>query len=243
MIRILVHGACGHMGRILCGLIEKSDKFELAGRVDAMGEGVMKTLDEFEGQTDMVIDFSFHTTAPAIIDWALRHNTAVMIATTGHTEEERKIITDASERIPVFYSATMSVGVALLANMAKKAAAVFPDADIEIVESHHNRKVDAPSGTALLFANKIKEARPGAEIVSGRSGMSKRQENEIGISSLRLGNLPGTHEVIINTGNQQISFKHEVFDRSLFAEGALSAAEFLYGREAGLYDMYSIFND
>lgn len=243
MIRILVNGANGYMGRILCDLIEKSDKFELAGKVDISGDGVMRSLDEFEGQTDMVIDFSFHTSAPGVIDWAIRNNTAAMIATTGHTEEEKKLIIDASERIPVFYSATMSIGVAMLANMAKKAAALFPEADIEIVESHHNRKVDAPSGTALLLAEKIKEARPGAGIVTGRSGMSKRQANEIGIASLRLGNLAGTHEVIINTGNQQISLKHETFDRSMFAEGALSAAEFLYGKKAGLYNMYSIFTD
>ncbi len=243
MIRVLVHGANGHMGRLLCKLISEDKDFELAGKVDPNGEDALKSLDEFTGTCDMLIDFSFHTTAPGIIDWALKNNTAVMIATTGHTAEEREKIIAASEQLPVFYSATMSTAVAMLANMAKKAAQMFPDADIEIVETHHRRKMDAPSGTALLIANKIREARVGAEIVEGRSGISKRGENEIGISSLRLGNIPGTHEVILNTGNQQITLKHEAFDRSLFADGAMVAARFLYGKPAGLYDMYSIFKD
>lgn len=245
MIKVIVNGALGHMGSILSRLVSESEKFELAGAVDAGSQGgdVLKSLEDFHGEADIVIDFSHHTAAPAIIKWATEHKVPVIIATTGHTEEEKAQIEAAGKNIPVFMSANMSLGVALLASMAKKVAAVFPDADIEIVEKHHNRKIDAPSGTALMLAEAVKESRPGATIVCGRSGMSKRGVNEIGISSLRLGNLSGTHEVIINTGTQSITLGHEVYDRALFAEGALDAAEFLVGKPAGVYCINDIFED
>jgi 4-hydroxy-tetrahydrodipicolinate reductase len=245
MIRVVVNGALGYMGSILTKLINESDKFTLVSSVDAgsQQEDVLKNISQFEGEADIVIDFSHHTAAPDVINWSVAHKTPVIVATTGHTLEEKSIINGAGNEIPVFYSANMSLGIALVASMAKKAAAVFPNADIEIVERHHNRKIDAPSGTALLLAESVKESRPDATIVCGRSGMSKRGENEIGVSSLRLGNLPGTHEVIINTGTQSITLTHEVYDRALFAEGALDAAEFLIKQEPGVYSIKDIFND
>ena len=142
--------------------------------------------------------------------------------------------------MPVFLSANMSLGVALLADLAKKAAAVFPDADIEIVEKHHNQKLDVPSGTALLLARRIKEARPEAQFVIGRHENGKRTQKEIGIHSLRLGNEVGTHEIIIATGSETVTIKHEAENRSLFANGALAAAAFLGGKAAGLYSMADI---
>ena len=131
----------------------------------------------------------------------------------------------------------MSFGVALLVELAKKTAEAMPDAEIEIIEKHHDRKLDAPSGTAKMLADAIKEVRPDSYTVNGRSGHAKREQNEIGIHSLRMGNVVGEHEVIVATQTQTISLKHEAHSRAIFAEGALVAAEFLYKKPAGLYNM------
>ncbi len=147
------------------------------------------------------------------------------------------MIRDASSRIPVFFSANMSIGIALLAELAQRTAAAFPDAAIEIIEKHHDRKLDAPSGTALMLADRIRQVRPAAFTVLGRSGQKKRTREEIGIHAVRIGNCPGEHEILIGTQNQTITLKHEAHSRALFAEGALAAAKWLLGKDAGLYDM------
>jgi 4-hydroxy-tetrahydrodipicolinate reductase len=131
----------------------------------------------------------------------------------------------------------MSLGIALLVELAKTAAKAFPEADIEIVEKHHNRKLDAPSGTALLLARELQEVREDATLICGRSGQAKREKNEIGIHAVRMGNIVGEHEVIIGTDTQTVTLKHEAHSRALFAEGAIAAADFLIGKPAGLYDM------
>ena len=163
-----------------------------------------------------------------------------MIATTGQTDYERAAIAEAGKQIPVFFSANMSPAIAMLADMAAHAAAMFPDADIEIVERHHNRKVDVPSGTALLLARAIQGALPGSTLLVGRHENGRRQKREISIHSLRMGNEVGTHEIIIATGTQTITLKHEAEDRALFAEGALAAAEFIVRQPAGLYAMQDL---
>ena len=139
--------------------------------------------------------------------------------------------------IPVFHSANISLGVALLVELAKKTAAAMPDAEIEIIEKHHDRKLDAPSGTALMIANAIREVRPEATNHCGRSGQGKRTPEEIGIHAIRMGNIVGEHEVIIGTQAQTITLKHEAHSRALFAEGAIVAADYICGRPAGLYKM------
>ena len=242
MIKIIVCGALGRMGRITVHKIEESADLILAAAVDITGDGqqVLTSLDDFRGEADVLIDFSFHTAAPAIMGWAAARGIGVIMCTTGHDETEKAAILAAAERIPVFYSANMSLGIALLIELAKKAAAAFPDADIEIMETHHNRKADAPSGTALAIGNAIKTVRPDATFHLGRSGMEKRLQGEIGFHAIRRGNIPGIHEVIISTDNQSISLKHEVYDRALFADGALAAARFLSGRPAGLYQMHDL---
>ena len=153
---------------------------------------------------------------------------------------EKTMISQASERIPVFLSYNMSIGVAVMAELVRQAAEAFPDADIEIVEMHHNQKVDVPSGTALLLADRIKEVRPEAEYVVGRHENGKRRPQEIGIHSLRIGNETGTHEVMISTGAETLTIRHEAENRILFAEGALRAAEYLKEKPAGFYDMRDI---
>ena len=139
--------------------------------------------------------------------------------------------------MPVFFAANFSLGVALLIDTARQVAAAMPEAEIEIIEKHHNRKLDAPSGTALLLANAIKSVRRSLQFVYGRSGNAKRTENEIGIHAVRMGNIVGEHEVIVGTDTQTITLKHEAHNRSLFAEGAIAAAEYLVKCPAGLYDM------
>lgn len=228
------------MGREIVRLIGEADGMEVAARVDVSGgEGIITDI-ALSPEADMMIDFSHHSAISGLMVYATERRIPSVIATTGHTDEERAIIAKASEVIPVFYTANMSMGVAVLCSLAKQAAAAFPDADIEIVETHHNRKLDAPSGTALMLANSIRQARPGSSVTCGRSGMCKREHGEIGIQSVRLGNVVGIHEVFISTGTQTIAIKHEAHSRTLFSEGAVAAARFLAGKPAGLYDMHSI---
>ena len=140
----------------------------------------------------------------------------------------------------MFFSGNMSLGIAVLCRLAKQAAAFFPDADIEIVEIHHNRKVDAPSGTAHMLFNAIKEVRPGAYENCGRAGEGKRTRDEIGMSALRLGSVVGVHEVHIHTGTQALTLRHEAVTRAMLADGAVEAARFMEGKSAGLYNMENI---
>ncbi len=242
MINVLVHGALGRMGSIVVNRVQGAEDMTLAAGVDVYSQGgaVYKSLDEVTEKVDVVIDFSYHTLTEGLLDWCVKNNVPAVVCTTGHDDRERAAIEKAGESIPVFFSANMSMGIALLAELAKRAAAVFPDADIEIVEAHHNRKADAPSGTALMLAGAIKEVRPEAELNLGRSGLGKREKNEIGIHAVRMGNLPGTHAILISTDSQTLTLKHEAHDRSLFADGAVSAARFLVPQSPGLYDMTSL---
>ena len=240
-MNIIINGAKGRMGRIVDAAAAQAGHSVVA-RVDfGYGEGEgLRTLEAYQGPADVVIDFSNHAATAQVTEYCVKRNLPVIVATTGQTPEELALIDAAAKAVPVFLSANMSLGVALLADLAKKAAAVFPDADIEIIEKHHNQKLDVPSGTALLLARRIREARPGAEFVIGRHENGKRTKAEIGIHSLRLGNEVGTHEIIIATGSETITLKHEAENRSLFAQGALAAAAFIVGRTPGMYDMRSI---
>ncbi len=242
MIRVAVNGALGRMGSITVNKIEAAEDMELAAGVDAFSDGgaVFKSLKDINNPVDVVIDFSHHSLTAELLGWAVENNVAVILCTTGHDEGEKSLIRETAKKIPVFYSANMSMGVAVLAELARKTASLFPDADIEIVETHHNRKSDAPSGTALMLGGAIRSVRPELKYSFGRSGMGKREKNEIGFHSIRRGNIAGIHEIIITTENESITLKHEVYDRALFADGALTAARFTAGKPAGLYDMTDI---
>lgn len=240
-MRIVLNGAKGRMGRIV-DEAAAANGHSVVARVDfgyAEGEG-LRTLAEYQGPADVVIDFSNHAATAQVTEYCVKRGLPVVVATTGQTGAELALIDGAAKAVPVFLSANMSLGVALLADLAKKAAAVFPDADIEIIEKHHNQKLDVPSGTALLLARRIREARPEAEFVIGRHENGKRTKREIGIHSLRLGNEVGIHEIIIATGSETVTLKHEAESRSLFAQGALAAAAFIVGKAPGMYDMRSI---
>ena len=240
-MRIIVNGACGRMGRELIRLIGENSRLELTAKVDAKGDGVVVLTDLTAApEADVIIDFSHHSAVSALLDAAEARNCPVVIATTGHDAAELDRIHAAAERIPVFYSGNMSVGVAQLCRMARETARLFPEADIEIVETHHKHKADAPSGTAKMLFGAVKEVRPEAEMVCGRSGMQPRTPNEVGVHSLRMGEVVGIHEVHICTATQTITLKHEAHSRALFAEGAICAAEFLMHQDAGFYDMKSM---
>ena len=192
---------------------------------------------------DCIVDFSHHAGTKAMLDYAVAHKTPVVLATTGHTEDELAAIHKAAESVAIFFSANMSVGVALLAELAKQTAKALPDAEIEIIEKHHNRKLDAPSGTALMLAEAIRTVRTKARLVFGRHGNAKRDPDEIGVHAIRMGNIVGDHEIIVGTDSQTITLRHEAHSRALFAEGAISAAAFLVGKPAGLYRMQDLLSD
>lgn len=234
-MRAILCGANGAMGK----LIDEILGTKVVGRVSIDGEnGVPKTFAELgDVKGDMLIDFSHHTAIGDVLDYAKKHNCAVVVGTTGHTAEEKELIYQASKTLPVFYSGNMSLGIAVLCRLAKQAAAAFPDADIEIVEVHHNRKVDAPSGTAHMLFNAIRQARPQAVEACGRAGEGKRKKEEIGIASLRMGNVVGIHEVHICTPSQTLTLRHEAGSRKMLAEGAVDAATFMEGKNPGLYTM------
>ena len=234
-MRVIVFGANGAMGKHLCTLLGE----QVAGRVSIDGEnGVAKTFSELGlVEADAVIDFSHHTSVDQVLACARALKCAAVIGTTGHTREEKQLIYEAAEQIPVFFTGNMSLGIAVLCKLVKQVVACFLDADVEILEIHHNRKVDAPSGTAKMLFQAVQEVREDAFERCGRAGEGKRNKNEVGISSLRMGNVVGVHEVHITTESQSLVLRHEAGDRRMFAQGAIEAAEFLVGKPAGLYSM------
>ncbi len=237
-MRAILFGANGAMGKLISQLLGE----EIVGKVSIDGEnGVAKTFAELgKVEADVVIDFSHHTAVADVLSCAKSLGASAVIGTTGHTAEEKAMIRAAAEEIPVFYAGNVSLGIAVLCRLVKQAAAFFPDADIEIVETHHTRKVDAPSGTAHMLFHAIKEVRPNAYENCGRSGEGKRTKDEIGIHALRLGSVVGIHEVHIHTQNQSLTLRHESGSRAMLAEGAVDAARFMVGKDKGLYDMESI---
>ena len=244
-MQIIVHGATGRMGQNLWKLIEQNPVHSLAAAVSPELETCPErqayhSLADYQGPADMIVDFSHHSAVGALLDYAEARQLPVVIGTTGHTGEEKARIAEAAGRIAVFQSGNMSVGVALLVQLARQTAQAFPDAEIEIVEIHHDQKLDVPSGTALMIADGIKSVRPGTTYNIGRPENGKRTREEIGLHSLRLGNVVGIHEVLVSTGTQTITLKHEAHDRMLFAEGAMTAAQYLEGKPAGLYNMQTM---
>ena len=249
-MKIIVSGLLGHMGREVLNLAENGVRGAVVtGGVDPMftgGDFPVRSFEEAASnpavstlyrEADCIVDFSRHDSIGPLLRFASACGLPAVIATTGHTEEEKAMIRDAAESIPVFFSANMSLGIALLAELARQTAAAMPDAEIEIVEKHHDRKLDAPSGTALALFDAVREARPGAKAVTGRSGPGKRQKEDVGIHAIRMGNIVGVHEVMIGTQNETLTLTHQAYSRGVFADGSLKAAAFLIGKKPGLYDM------
>ncbi len=242
-MKLIVTGAKGKMGGLV---IENAtvQGHEIVAKVDPYYDKTQaneyRSIEEVTAEADCIVDFSFHTAAPEIAAYAQKKGIPVLFATTGFTAEEKEAIRSASESVAVFNSSNLSLGIAALCNTIGKVVALFPDADIEIVETHHNRKADAPSGTAIMLFNAIQKSRPQAVRADGRSGMCKRSKDEVGIQAVRMGNIVGIHEVKICTNEECITLRHDAFDRGMFAKGALVAAAFLVGKGAGFYDMNDV---
>ncbi|MBR4296235.1 MAG: 4-hydroxy-tetrahydrodipicolinate reductase [Clostridia bacterium] len=242
-MRIIVCGASGRMGKeVVSAVLGGYAGASLAAATDVVLPiapcPCYTELGSVKEEADVIIDFSHHSATNSLIEYALERKIPLVIATTGQTEEEKAAIKAASEKIPVFYSGNMSIGIALLVSLVKQAVKVFPDADVEIIEVHHNQKVDVPSGTALMLAEGVRAAREtSSEFCIGRHENGKRKPGEIGIHSLRQGKVIGEHEVRIDTGTQTLTLGHKSHSRALFAEGALTAAVFLLDKQKGLFSV------
>ena len=245
-MKFIIHGAAGRMGQNLITSVEAMGH-TVAACVDILyADAAAKnpaypcfaSIDAVDVAADCIIDFSNHVTTIPLLAFAMAHKMPVMLATTGQTPEELAAVDAATAQIPLFRAANMSLGIATLVSLVKTAVCMFPDADIEIIEKHHNQKLDVPSGTALALADAVCAVREDAELVIGRHENGKRRKCEVGIHSLRLGGVVGEHEVIITTGNETISLKHEAHSRAVFADGGVQAAAFVAAQtEPGLYTM------
>lgn len=246
MLRLILSGCNGRMGRAVEHLCAAQSDLEIAAGFDLLGTGdrdfpVFSSPAEFQGQADAVIDFSSPAALPALLDFCTARRLPVVLATTGYSQEQLAAIDRAAERIPVFRSANMSVGVNVLLALVRQAtAALGGDYDIEIVEKHHNKKVDAPSGTALMLADAAASALPcQPDYVYDRHSVRRaRAKEEIGICSVRGGGIVGDHDVLFAGENEVITLSHSAMSREVFASGAIRAARFLSGvASPGLYSM------
>lgn len=200
---------------------------------------VYENISDFTGKADAIVDFSHHSALPALLDYAKKTHTPLVVATTGHTEDELALMKASASEVAVFHSGNFSIGINLIINLAKQAARTLGvDFDVEIIEKHHNKKLDAPSGTALMLANSIAEERAESEYVYDRHSVRKaRETKEIGIHSIRGGTIVGEHEVIFAGTNEIVTLSHSAASREIFATGALRAAAYIAGKTSGLYNM------
>lgn len=249
MIKAMMHGCNGKMGRVISGLIKEDEGIELAAGVDAYPGGshdypVFDSLDKCDVKVDVVIDFSNASAVDNLLCYCVETKTPVVLCTTGLSEEQLAKVDEAAKQVAVLKSANMSLGINLLMKLLADATRALAPAgfDIELVERHHNQKVDAPSGTALALADAVNEAMDSAyTYVYDRSQVrEKRSRKEIGISAVRGGTIVGEHEVIYAGPDEVIEFKHTAYSKTVFGKGAVEAAKFLAGKEAGRYDMSDV---
>ncbi len=249
-VKIILTGACGRMGRAVLAAVSGEPKTTVVAGVDVSPDTSFVPLyhgiDEVGKDigADVIVDFSHHTATEGILNYAKDAGCAVIICTTGHTDEELKLIADASKEIPVFRSGNMSLGINLLTALVQKAASVLTGFDIEIIEKHHNQKLDAPSGTAIMLAD---AAAAGTDytpeyVYDRHSVRQKRGDSEIGIHSIRGGNIVGEHEVLFAGTNETVTLSHSAASREVFAVGAVRAAMFMKDKPAGLYSMRDVIN-
>ncbi len=243
-MKILLNGALGKMGKALLCEIEKDTSLSVCAFVDIGYEVTdashFTKMPKEDVGADIIIDFSHHSAIFEIAEYAKKYSLPAVICTTGHTESESKCIEELAKEVPVFFSANMSMGIALTVELAKRSAAVLPDADIEIIEKHHSAKLDSPSGTALMLAEAIKSVRDSLTLMLGRSGRRVREKNEVGIHAVRAGSIVGEHEVILATQHEIITISHAASSRSVFADGAINAAKWLINKPCGMYTMQSL---
>lgn len=254
MTNIILSGACGRMGRAVAEAVAADCNVNVLYGCDisatngdaASAFPVYPDIFDCPADgADVIVDFSHHTSAGRILEYAVANSIPALIATTGHTEEELALIAQASEKVAVFRSGNMSLGINLLTELCRRAAAALgEDFDVEIIERHHNQKLDAPSGTAIMLADAISGELPyDAEYTYDRHDLHRvRGKCEIGIHSVRGGNIVGEHEVMFAGQDEIITLSHSASSRSVFAHGAVRAAKFLAGKPAGLYNMGDVIN-
>ncbi len=251
MKKIILCGCGGRMGRAITEMVSVNADCKIVAGIDINASElgsvcafpVYSSINDFKGVADVIIDFSHHSALPSLLSYALANNTPIVIATTGHTDEERQLMLDASKKVGVFFSRNMSIGINLLIDLCRRAsAALGEDFDIEIIEKHHHNKLDAPSGTAMMIAEELKDERGGnAEFVYDRHEVRrKREPSEIGIHAVRGGSIVGEHDVIFAGNNEIITLSHSATSREIFANGAIKAATFMVGKGAGLYSMTDV---
>lgn len=249
MTKILMHGCNGKMGQVISNLAQSMENVEIVAGVDTY-DGiqntypVFKTVEQCDVCYDVIIDFSNAKAVDSLLDCAIEKKVPVVLCTTGLSEEQLQKVEKASEQIAILRSANMSLGVNLLLKLVQEAAKVLANAgfDMEIVERHHNQKVDAPSGTALAFADALNEAMDQKYTYKYDRSQTreKRSEKEIGISAVRGGTIVGDHEIIFAGTDEVVEFKHTAYSKAIFGKGALEAGVYLVGKEAGLYDMSGV---
>lgn len=249
MTKVIMHGCNGKMGKTIAGLIAADDSIELVAGVDAFDDGsnsfpVFKSIEDCDVKADAVIDFSVAAAVDGLLDYCVEKQIPCVLCTTGLSKEQLAKVTEAAEKVAVLKSANMSLGINMLLKVLKEVAPMLAGAgfDIEIVEKHHNLKVDAPSGTALALGDSVNEALDNEyEYVFDRSSRrEKRPVKEIGFSAVRGGTIVGDHDVIFAGMDEVVTFSHTAYSKAVFGKGAIQAAKFLKGKPAGLYNMSDV---
>lgn len=249
MVKAVICGAQGKMGRVLNDIISKRNDIEIIGGIDINDTTpyadfeIFKSPSELKEKPQVIIDFSHPSALDGLCEYCLTNGVPLVIATTGYSDEQKKLIKKVSEQIPVFFTFNMSVGINLLCSLAKKAAAILGGQfDIEIVEKHHNQKIDAPSGTALMIADALNETLDNKMryVYDRHSVRQKREKSEIGIHAIRGGTIVGEHDIIFAGRDEVITLSHHAASKEVFAVGAVNAAVFIAGKPAGLYDMNDV---
>lgn len=251
MVNIAICGANGKMGKIIYNCVQNRNDIKVIGGIDINTEKyadfeIVQNPNDLPIKPDVIVDYSHSSVLKNLLEYCLTTGASVVLATTGYSDDQINEIKKASEQIPVFFSWNMSLGINLLVGLAKKATEILGNQfDIEIIEKHHNQKVDAPSGTALMIANSINETleTPHNYIYDRHSQRKKRDKNEIGIHTVRGGTIVGEHEVIFAGNDEIISLKHVATSKTVFAEGSLNASVFLKGKSAGIYDMTNLISE
>lgn len=248
MLNMMLCGCGGRMGAAVIAAAKESGDRVIAGvDINPAADSpfpIFSTPDEFVGHADVIVDFSHHSALPALLTYATRTKTPLVVCTTGHTEEELAAMQAASKEVPVFFSRNMSLGINLLISLCRRAAAALgTDFDIEIIEKHHNKKLDAPSGTALMIADALTEGASNRPYVYDRHAERRqRAKGEIGLHAVRGGTIVGEHEVLFCGKDEVITLSHSAASREVFATGALRAAHFMAGKSAGFYNMDDVVN-
>lgn len=246
MTKIILRGCNGRMGQVITDIVEADDKAEIVAGIDITQNKlnkypVFRNFAKCNVEADVVIDFAAPVNVEEMCEYAIKHKLGIVLCTTGLSQEQLKYIDEVSRKIPILRSANMSMGINLISKLIKEAAVLLAEAgfDIEIVERHHNKKVDAPSGTALALADAMNEVLNNeyGYVYDRSKERVQRSKKEIGISAVRGGTIVGEHEVIFAGTDEVIEIKHSAYSKAIFAKGAIQAAKFLPGKPAGMYTM------